>query len=91
MFSSVNEISNDTFVEVFPNPSNGKFRIESKTEFNSIEITDILGKIIYQSELKNKNEEIDLADECVAHLVRLDATRPAGDGRHPRVMPQFEM
>lgn len=52
---------------VYPNPSSGKFRLELKeNNFSSpviVEISDVLGEIIYKSELPSSSSgsEIDLA------------------------------
>jgi hypothetical protein len=61
-----------TNVAVFPNPSNGKFQIKTEVGFNQLEITDVLGKTIYKSEIKNRSAEIDLSDKLPGiYFVRL--------------------
>ncbi|MBI3509365.1 MAG: T9SS type A sorting domain-containing protein [Bacteroidetes bacterium] len=64
--TSVNENNIAEEISVYPNPSNGKFRIMgmipiaigTKTE---IEIYDLAGEKIYQSEISEANAEIDLS------------------------------
>ena len=46
---------------VYPNPSNGKFIINSNGNINSIEIYNICGEKIFQSEFRNQKSEIDLS------------------------------
>ncbi len=68
----INESEMVVNIILMPNPSNGKFQIETEWQFNSIEITDVLGKIIYQSDVKNKYTEIDLSDKLEGiYFVRL--------------------
>ncbi len=57
--SKINQ--NISELTLFPNPSNGKFIIKGKA--NSIEITNILGEIIYKSIINNiqSNNEINLS------------------------------
>ncbi len=63
---SVNELSGNEF-NIYPNPSNGIFIIENslKNETLEIEITNLTGKTIYNSEVKNIiNSEIDLSNQA---------------------------
>ena len=54
--------SND--IDLFPNPSNGKFQVAMENDrFNTIEISNVLGRTIHRSELKDKITEIDISTE----------------------------
>ncbi|MBI3511564.1 MAG: T9SS type A sorting domain-containing protein [Bacteroidetes bacterium] len=47
-----------------PNPSSGIFTIKAENNFSgTISITNILGEIIYQTQIQNSNSEIDLSSE----------------------------
>ncbi|CAN5266328.1 hypothetical protein BH09BAC5_BH09BAC5_12890 [soil metagenome] len=50
-------------VNIFPNPSNGTFSIESTTENSTIEIANTLGEIIYSSQINSDKAEIDLSNQ----------------------------
>ena len=47
-------------IKLYPNPSKGRFIIESDNKIYTIEITDIIGNSIYKSS-KQTNQEIDLS------------------------------
>lgn len=52
-------------IKVYPNPANDNIFIENENEFeiNSImEIFDILGSSVYKSEIKNKNQTINISN-----------------------------
>ncbi len=63
MVSGINEISSKDEINVYPNPSNGIFTIESRAEISSIEITNILGEKISTCSLNSKKTEIDLSNQ----------------------------
>lgn len=46
---------------LYPNPNNGRFTIETKKNDYVLNITNILGEIVYKSEIKNQKSEIDLS------------------------------
>ncbi len=49
--------------KVYPNPSNGIFKIESNEEINSIQVLDITGRVIKQFAFSNnKNIELNISD-----------------------------
>lgn len=55
--TSVNSLDNNTnHLNVFPNPSNGDFNITFDQSIKEILITDMLGNIIIQEQLKNQWE-----------------------------------
>jgi hypothetical protein len=60
---SVNQISEELSVSVFPNPGNGKFTLTLSSEKGTVEIYNLLGKQVYHSEIINQNAEIDLSGE----------------------------
>jgi Reelin subrepeat B/Secretion system C-terminal sorting domain len=56
----VDEHSNKNRIQIYPNPNNGKFTVEGK-EMQKIEIYDVSGRIIYQSDVDTEIVEIDLS------------------------------
>ena len=60
----VNEANLSRTINVFPNPSNGKFEIETNLKINSIAIYNVLGELIYFTKNTSKQDnEIDLSSE----------------------------
>lgn len=59
---ATNVIENDKYdeVNVYPNPNNGSFKIELENKSYSATITNILGELIYQSNMFNDSHEIHL-------------------------------
>ena len=61
------ETSSSSFINIYPNPSNGKFQITlegSQVEKNcKMEIYNVYGEIIYQSPITNTKSEIDLRNK----------------------------
>lgn len=61
--TSVKNIDNEFDLNIFPNPNNGQFEINysyltnHKTE---VKVLDVLGKVVYQTELSNNKALIDL-------------------------------
>ncbi|HLG41425.1 MAG TPA: T9SS type A sorting domain-containing protein, partial [Chitinophagaceae bacterium] len=56
-------LSNTESISIFPNPSSSIFNVESSQKISQIEIYDVLGKIIYQSQPSSPKFEIDLSDK----------------------------
>jgi hypothetical protein len=55
------EISMDE-IEIYPNPTSGNFTVDpKKVEISSIEISDLNGRIVYNSTLNNVKKDIDLS------------------------------
>lgn len=53
--SSVEKLTNNTFFNVYPNPSNGDFYIQLKSNIESISITDVKGKTTQEYQKINEN------------------------------------
>jgi subtilisin-like proprotein convertase family protein len=63
-YYSVNEHMVDNSVGIYPNPSNGKFTIDitgAQMTHNTLEIYNVLGERVFQSELTAQKSEIDLS------------------------------
>lgn len=50
-------------IAVYPNPSNGIFIVESKNKIQDIQVTDVLGNVIYQSTISNLQSVINLSNQ----------------------------
>lgn len=61
--TEINEKDNASTFVIAPNPSNGKFVLNSSINISSVEIFDIVGKRIFQSEINNQKSEIDLSSQ----------------------------
>jgi uncharacterized repeat protein (TIGR03803 family) len=48
---------------VYPNPSNGAFTVSTKENDYKLTITNVIGEIVYQAEIKNQKSEIDLGKQ----------------------------
>jgi hypothetical protein len=65
ILTGIEEIENNTFT-VFPNPSTGKYRLtfNNVNDFNQLEISDYLGKIVYSTNLNGENQlDFDISDK----------------------------
>jgi hypothetical protein len=49
----IHEIENEVFVSVSPNPSSGNFTIRSAEKVTELKIMNMLGQIIYSSEIND--------------------------------------
>ena len=59
--TSINEETSSSGLSLYPNPSDGVFTIEKGTgNLTGIKITDVIGNIVYQSEIVNHRSTIDL-------------------------------
>jgi len=56
-----NSVNNN--LSVFPNPSNGMFKIQSETKISMIEIVNTLGATVYSKKLNAGSAEIDLMQQ----------------------------
>ncbi|MDX2171590.1 MAG: metallophosphoesterase [Bacteroidota bacterium] len=58
------KVGNNTSIAIFPNPNNGTFVVDIKgNEVYTIVITDITGKLLYNNQLQNGNNLIQLKAE----------------------------
>ena len=64
--SNIKEVSANELVHVFPNPTNGRvnFSVENLEATRTIQIYNLLGQRIHQSNLNNGKNEIDLIGEA---------------------------
>jgi len=60
---SVNEITVQVPVSVFPNPCNGHFTLILSGEIKTVEIYNMLGEIVYHAEMIRQQSEIDLSNQ----------------------------
>ena len=58
--ASINESKDNDEVQIFPNPSSGRFKIITHFNSYSIEISDLNGKIVKVIENQTKNSEVEL-------------------------------
>lgn len=60
----INDVGKEYDISLFPNPTNGHFRIESNTSLvgNSYCIYDLTGKVISSSQIINEKIDIDLSN-----------------------------
>jgi N-acetylneuraminic acid mutarotase len=71
VMTSTNEIENENLISIYPNPSTGVFTLKldmgqwasGKGKNCEIEIYNCLGEIIFQSQINNRQSEINLSDE----------------------------
>jgi hypothetical protein len=62
--TGMTEENNPPGVEIYPNPSNGKFQLIFKEQSaDEIEVMDVLGKRVYKFTIKNGMPDIDISDE----------------------------
>lgn len=59
---SIDENPETDEIQVFPNPSTGKFKISNENQYDLI-ITTVLGKVILKCENNNYDKEIDIVDQ----------------------------
>jgi hypothetical protein len=60
-------------MKVFPNPNNGKFKVIIKdlTRESTLQITDLVGRIVHQSLVKIDNKEISIDLDSVLNGIYL--------------------
>lgn len=61
LMSGINIPGEKPEAKVFPNPSNGKFTLNTMEKNSDMIITDVTGKIIYKSKCTGLKKEIDMA------------------------------
>jgi hypothetical protein len=70
-FTGIEENNFENTVTIYPNPSDGKFRIESETKINEIEIMNVVGEKIYSSILNNHSSIITLDSRNGIYFLQL--------------------
>jgi hypothetical protein len=63
--TGINEVYGNTFVNVYPNPSNGTFSVamQNVSDKARIEVYNLVGQKVYQSELNADKTQIDLSNQ----------------------------
>jgi len=75
---SVNDIRISDDINLYPNPNNGKFRIETEETIRSIEICNIYGQVVYDQFIQNRNNnEINISGLATGVYI-LKANTPNG-------------
>jgi bilirubin oxidase len=62
--TGVIETENEEMISMFPNPSDGFFTISATKKITKIEITDVIGNVIYQTPINNFEATIDLSENA---------------------------
>jgi hypothetical protein len=55
--------NNDNSVKIYPNPNSGVFTAISNTQSSKIEVFNLVGKMVYQSQLNSLQTEIQLTNQ----------------------------
>jgi len=58
--TNVNNVQKTNNCEIYPNPNSGIFTIKTTNNNNTIEITDILGKVVYLTQTSSNITNVDL-------------------------------
>jgi hypothetical protein len=69
---SVYENSAISEVKIFPNPSNGKFKIESSVEMRNVVLSDLNGSELMMFNLNNKNNELEISVKAGIYLLKIN-------------------
>jgi ribosomal protein S11 len=75
LYKSVNDYDfSAEKVSVYPNPSDGKFMIENVANYFRLSIYDMTGKVVYQSEINDVNNQNIILDNPVsgAYMIQLE-------------------
>lgn len=59
--TNIAELHSSKWIEITPNPTQGKININSALTIQTIKITNILGETIYTEQCKQKNRELDIS------------------------------
>lgn len=71
----LNENGEQEFVAVYPNPANDFLRINTNGNLNSIRIMNLVGQIIYESQIQNSNTTINISDfESGVYFIQVETT-----------------
>lgn len=63
LLTSVNSLADNSEINIYPNPSSGKFQVRSKLSIGSIDVYNMFGEKIYSSQLNSVKSEIDLSNK----------------------------
>ena len=63
-FTGIQEVSDNSTISIYPNPSSGLFTIGAKTNTNiaSVQVIDVVGKTVYSKQFLAKDVEVNLSD-----------------------------
>ena len=61
--TGLNELNFKNHIKIFPNPSGGKFTIQSLKKCEKIEIFNVFGFLVYSSQINSDRFDIDLSNE----------------------------
>jgi uncharacterized repeat protein (TIGR03803 family) len=61
--NGITEISSENNFSIYPNPSNGIFRLNAEITSGEIFVYNTMGEIIFQSKIENRQSTINLADQ----------------------------
>jgi PKD repeat protein/predicted secreted protein len=59
--TGINNVSASSAIKVYPNPNTGLFVIEGLEEENAVEIYDVVGKLVFQTNSINSSVSVDLS------------------------------
>ncbi|MDR1346547.1 MAG: T9SS type A sorting domain-containing protein, partial [Bacteroidales bacterium] len=58
----INDISLASGVKLYPNPASDQLTIEMESRFNTVEVINTLGQVVYRADLIDKKKVIDVTD-----------------------------
>ena len=61
--TGIADVDQNSTLKVYPSPNNGIFTIDGLNGENTIEIVDVLGKLVYETNSKNTSVMIDINDK----------------------------
>jgi hypothetical protein len=83
--NTITENKNEGIFSIYPNPSNGKFTLNSKitngeiSPLESVTICNVLGEIVFQSKINSQTTTIDLSDKASGiYFVNVWVSTPSG-------------
>ena len=64
--SGITELTGSDMFTIYPNPSKGRFTVETTRSLNNTEITiyDVVGRIVYQKQMSGSKESIDMGHDA---------------------------
>ena len=61
--TGIGELYKNILFAIFPNPTSGIFTLSSSEKISTVEISDVLGKQVYEKQVRSPKEEIDLSSQ----------------------------